>query len=172
MSKTPEQVLAEGAAAKTRSTTGTNDVNMRLSVGSDNNAVVKIIPDMYQDVIDFHKKFGLQYDGPPRHFSEVPEIEFRMKRMSEEVRETVAAFHANQAPEFFDGHLDQIYILLGTMHLCGYDVNEGWRRVHAANMAKERAHKGNPGKYGDKADIVKPADWVAPDLTDLVVAKP
>lgn len=168
--KTPEQVLAEGAAEKTRSTTGTNDVNMRVSVGPDNNAVIKHIPDVFGDVVAFHKKFGIQYDGPPRG-REGDLFKFRDARFHEEIKEIRDAIDACQSAEELDGYVDLIYIILGTCHLRGWDFNEAWRRVHEANMKKERAHSGNPGKYGDSADIVKPQGWVAPSMQDLVVIK-
>mgnify|MGYP000983687618 CR=1 FL=1 len=173
MNKTPEQVLAEGAANKTRATTGTNDVTMRVSVGSDNNAVIKHIPDMFQDVVDFHKKFGIQYDGPPRG-RDGDLFKFRDLRFHEEIREIRDAIDACQAAEELDGYVDLIYIILGTCHLRGWDFNTAWKRVHEANMKKERANKDNPGKYGtlgDKVDIVKPPGWTAPDMTDLVIVK-
>ena len=73
--------------------------------------------------------------------------------------------------ELLDGYVDLIYIILGTCHLHGWDFNEAWRRVHAANMKKELTSPTNPGKYGavgDKVDIVKPVGWVASSMQDLV----
>lgn len=125
------------------------------------------VPNLYQDVIDFHKKFGIQYDGPPRQLPEQLDT-FRRMRFHEEVKEIRDAQDANQLAELLDGYVDLIYIVLGTCHLHGWDFNEAWRRVHAANMKKELTSPTNPGKYGSKTDIVKPADWVAPTMQDLV----
>ena len=135
------------------------------------NEQLSSVPQLFEDVIAFHKKMGIQYDGPPRLIPDVPELYFRLQRTNEEMRELVDAFYHRQSDGFLDAHVDLIYILLGTMHLCGYDFNEAWRRVHAANMTKERASKSNPGKYGDKNDVVKSANWVAPNLIDLVTPK-
>lgn len=129
---------------------------------------VKIRVDgMAQDVVDFHKKFGIQYDGICRMMPEDLH-EFRMKRKREELTEYR---EAKTREEKLDALIDLIYICLGDVHLHGItpaQFAEGWRRVHAANMAKERASVENPGKYGSPDDIVKPKDWVAPTLTDLV----
>ncbi|UOF78040.1 ntP-ppase-like protein [Caudoviricetes sp.] len=132
------------------------------------------VPNMFGDVVDFHKKFGIQYDGPPRGRDNELFL-FRDLRFHEEIKEVRDAVDANQAAEELDGYVDLVYIILGTCHLRGWDFNEAWRRIHAANMKKVRASKDNPGKYGQlgcKVDIVKPEGWVAPSMQDLVVAKP
>lgn len=131
------------------------------------------VPDVFGDVVTFHKKFGIQYDGPPRG-REGDLFKFRDHRFHEEIQEIREAIVASQAPEELDGYVDLIYIILGTCHLRGWDFNEAWRRVHEKNMQKERASTKNPGKYGalgDKVDIVKPEGWTPPDMTDLVVIK-
>lgn len=42
-----------------------------------------------------------------------------------------------------------------------------WDRVHAANMAKERASSAADSKHGSAQDIIKPTGWNAPDHRDL-----
>jgi predicted HAD superfamily Cof-like phosphohydrolase len=123
-------------------------------------------PDLFNDVVDFHKKFGIQYDGPPRG-REGELFAFRDKRFHEEIKEIRDAIEFNQAAEELDGYVDLIYIILGTCHLRGWNLNEAWKRVHKANMTKQLASKENPGKYGATTDIVKPKGWVAPNLEDL-----
>ena len=132
------------------------------------------VPNMFQDVIDFHKKYKIDYDGPPRELPFQVDT-FRRGRFHEEIKEIRDAQDANQLADLLDGYVDLIYIILGTCHLHGWDFNEAWRRVHAANMAKELCSPKNPGKYGatgDKMDIVKPEGWVAPTMQDLVTVKP
>ena len=48
--------------------------------------------------------------------------------------------------------------------ILGYDFDEAWRRVHAANMKKVRAPSARSGSH----DVVKPPGWTAPNLADLV----
>lgn len=122
-----------------------------------------------QDVVDFHVKYGIQYNGPPRTLP-TDILKFRVARDQEELKEYVDAAYAGQLPEQLDAKIDQIYIALGTLHLQGFKpeiIAEAWRRVHNANMSKELASAKNPGKHGNKQDIVKPVGWVAPDHTDL-----
>jgi predicted HAD superfamily Cof-like phosphohydrolase len=156
--------------AATTHTTILKDPDTQQRVGA---KVQSDVPNMYQNVIDFHKKFGIQYDGPPRG-REGDLFKFRDKRFHEEIREIRDAVEAGQSPEELDGYVDLIYIILGTCHLRGWDFNEAWKRVHEANMKKELASAKNPGKYGplgDKIDIVKPEGWTAPSMQDLVIVK-
>lgn len=120
-----------------------------------------------QDVVDFHKKYGIQYDGKQRMLP--PQLKyFRHQRSQEEQREF---YHAPDLANALDAIVDEIYVILGTAHLMGFTpevIAEAWWRVHEANMQKERSSPENPGKYGAVGtDIVKPKDWKAPDLSDL-----
>lgn len=132
--------------------------------------VLSKMPSMFQDVVDFHCKYGIQYVGPPRKLPKDVEV-FREARFTEECAEIYQSLLSGDQAEELDGYVDLIYIILGTCHLHGWNFEEAWSRVHAANMKKERASDKNPGKYqklGCKQDIVKPPEWVAPDLRDLV----
>jgi len=120
---------------------------------------------MAEDVADFHKKYGIQYEGPPRRLP-YNLFNFRTLRLREEVEEYV------KAPDLeheLDAMIDEIYICLGTLHVHGFTpevIAEAWRRVHDANMRKELNSAANPGK-GHPTDIVKPKGWTPPDLSDL-----
>lgn len=121
-------------------------------------------PDTILDIENFHKKFGLHYDGPPR--SLVLELEaFRMKFFEEEYYELVTATN-NELK--FDACIDLVYIILGYCHLRGWDFAEGWRRVHEANMKKIRAEKKSQSKRDSGFDVVKPEGWTPASLKDLV----
>jgi predicted HAD superfamily Cof-like phosphohydrolase len=129
-----------------------------------------LAPNLFQDVIDFHRKFSIQYDGPPRNLAEVdPDLaEFRESRLYDEFLEIKDAIIGDDMEAYLDGLVDLIYIALGTAHLCGWDFNEAWRRVHAKNMAKMRAESAEASQYKHNCDIVKPPGWTPPDLSDLV----
>ena len=118
------------------------------------------------NVADFHKKFGIQYEGRPRLLPRAVQ-NFRVKRAESEHQEYL---DATLLEEKLDALIDSIYIDLGTLHLHGFTpevITEAWRRVHQKNMEKELASAKNPGKFGDKTDIVKPEGWTPPDHTDL-----
>jgi predicted HAD superfamily Cof-like phosphohydrolase len=178
-----------------------------------------------QDIIDFHEKFGLEYNGSLR---ELPDdlAAFRIGFLREEAAEYDAAVAADDDHGAFDALIDEAYVALGTIYLMGgikissaddllknstdytamslkdcidclahsstflpskpavldyiigicietshnsgWDFEEGWRRVHAANMAKVRAERPGDSKRGSTFDVVKPEGWTAPDLSDLV----
>ena len=70
--------------------------------------------------------------------------------------------------EQFDGLIDLVYVALGTAYHHGVDFDEGWRRVHEANMAKMLARSHEDSKRGYRFDVVKPKGWKPADLSDLV----
>lgn len=125
-------------------------------------------PDMLADVKDFHAAFSLPI-GDAR-FSPDPADPVRRLRGALLAEETQETNTAKTAADHLDGLVDVIYIALGTAAAYGYDIDEAWRRVHAANMAK----LGPGGKpiYRDDGKVLKPADWKAADLSDLVDVSP
>lgn len=146
--------------------------------------------DPWQDILEFHKKFELEYDGPPRQLP-FDLQDHRDKFHAEELNEYgEAVSHGKillgvlprgavddaeityQLEKQLDALVDLTYVILGTAQFHGFDFPEAWRRVHAANMAKvrkinsteETVDSGRPPKY----DVVKPMGWTAPSHTDLV----
>lgn len=144
-------------------------------------------PDMMKDILDFHRKFGIEYEGKPRMLD--PELySFRSRFMREEYREYILSteglinelsmvvrdpgmivIHMEKA---LDALVDLVYVALGTAHLHGFDFNEAWRRVHAANMKKIRAPNAEASMAatgrGHAADVIKPPGWEPPSHKDLV----
>lgn len=141
--------------------------------------------DPFKDIAAFHEKFGLAYDGHPRALD--GELrEFRVKFIQEEFDEyrsanakalqEVHATHGSfdqgeytiQLEHALDGLVDLVYVTLGTAYLHGFNFEEAWKRVHFANMAKVRATEKTQSLRGSTLDVVKPAGWMPPVLTDLV----
>jgi predicted HAD superfamily Cof-like phosphohydrolase len=150
---------------------------------------------MTSDIAAFHTKFKLEYDGPPRELEREMAL-FRMGFMMEELAEYAQASGypgiARQLNELhehtkagnrwltrqneggrdlekqFDSLIDLTYVALGTSYLHGFDFDEGWRRVHGANMAKVRAIASHESTRGSAFDVVKPKGWKPADLSDLV----
>jgi predicted HAD superfamily Cof-like phosphohydrolase len=129
--------------------------------------------DLFQDVKDFHAKFGLAYTGKPRLLPEELS-EFRIKFLEEELEEYIEAVTfigddiPNNLEKALDSLVDLVYVVLGAAHLHGFDFNEAWRRVQAANMKKVRALQPDDSKRGSTYDVVKPQGWVPPTHRDLV----
>ena len=149
----------------------------------------------YGDILDFHTKFELQYEGSPRELDDDMSL-FRIGFMVEELAEysqsagfTNVAQTLNELHEAikekkrwivnrsdkgrnlelqFDSLIDLTYVALGTSYLHGVDFDEGWRRVHEANMKKVRVENLADSKRNSKFDVVKPRGWTPPYLSDLV----
>ena len=130
---------------------------------------------MITDIKDFHEKFGLEYNGKPRSLpGDMPD--FRRDFMYEELQEYCDASVIDDKEEMFDALIDLMYVTLGTAYLHGFDFEEGWARVHAANMAKIRAVNTESaalvkamGTGRDPTyDVVKPEGWTPATLADLL----
>ena len=127
-------------------------------------------PDFMEDIRDFHRKFGLHYAGGPRQLT-LHLAEFRTKFMQEELDEYGIATAKRDLEGQLDALVDLVYVAMGTAYQQGFDFDEAWRRVHAANMQKVRAERPADSKRGSGFDVVKPSGWVAPSHADLVVPK-
>lgn len=125
-----------------------------------------IVVDCWNDVVEFHKQFGLDYSGPPRLLDKSLE-DFRQRFMDEEHKEFK---NAKTDAERLDAICDYIYVALGYARLRGWNFPEAWRRVQAANMSKVAATEADvkAGKARHISDIIKPADFTSPDHSDLV----
>jgi predicted HAD superfamily Cof-like phosphohydrolase len=121
-----------------------------------------------EDIKDFHKKFGLEYKGPPRELPRDLYL-FRVQFLSEELNEYCIALAEHNKANQLDALVDLLYVAFGTAHLHGFNIQEAWNRVHAVNMQKVKALKDEDSKRGSGAyDVVKPKGWKAPKLDDLV----
>jgi predicted HAD superfamily Cof-like phosphohydrolase len=114
----------------------------------------------WTDIVDFHEKFGLQYEGPARSLPQ-DLSSFRLNFMIEETDEYILA---EKRADQLDALVDLVYVAMGTAYLHGFDFEEAWRRVHEANMAKVRGPSQRSGEY----DVIKPEGWKPPYLGDLV----
>ena len=120
---------------------------------------------LMKDIKDFHERYEMEYTGEPRVLP-YDLFQFRIEFMKEEMIEYINAsdFKKGNMADQLDALVDLTYIILGTAYLQGFDFDEAWRRVHAANMKKVKG----VSKRSDQYDVIKPDGWVAPDLTDLV----
>lgn len=119
----------------------------------------------FDDVKDFSSKFKLQCMHQPG-FCNSELMETRFKHLEEELKEISAAYSDKNLLDFFDGLIDLVYVALGTAANCGLPFNDGWERVHEANMLKERAKEVT--KRGSTQDVVKPIGWLHPNLEELI----
>lgn len=120
-----------------------------------------------QDIKDFHEKFGNDYKGKPRQLP-LDLQDFRNRFLFEELNEYIEAVEDGDLAKQFDALVDLVYVAMGTAYLQGFPFNAGWMLVHAANMKKVRAVTEADSKRASTYDVVKPKDWVAPDLNELL----
>lgn len=143
---------------------------------------------LFDDVRDFHEKFGLPTDRtqPPTDLTKSL-ARFRIRFLLEEMGELMLAMGfygpsmtiktASQAMEYYqpdsktdltdaaDALADLVYVALGTAHFMGIPFDQIWDEVQRANMAKERASGADDprSKRRHASDVVKPEGWKAPD---------
>lgn len=121
---------------------------------------------LFAMVKEFHEHFKVSCNDKPGPIDE--EIaNFRETFLDEELDEISTGYLKNDMEAVLDGLVDLVYVALGTAHLHGFNFNEAFRRVHAANMHKVRANSASDSKRNYSGDIVKPPGWTAPDLSDL-----
>lgn len=119
------------------------------------------------DIHDMHTKFGVNRvvsTLTPQQLKQY--LDFRIKMLAEELKETQDAFHEKDADGVVDGIIDLCVFAIGTLDAFNVNSYEAWQRVHDANMAKEPGVKpGRPNPYGFP-DLIKPQGWVAPTHVD------
>lgn len=138
--------------------------------------------DPIADVQEFMEKFGQSYTGLPRALPTDLAL-FREDFMEEELTEykkhsrhlaallieaSDSAEITHQLSEQLDAIVDKIYVDIGTALLHGFDLKEAWRRVHFANMQKERVARASESTRHSAWDVRKPPGFVAPSHVDLV----
>ena len=111
---------------------------------------------------EFHHKFGLNLSTIPE-LQDLKEAALRTSLILEEANEIKEAIENNDLVEIADGLADLVYVALGTAVSYGIDLQPIWEEVHKTNMAKEGGATRHDGK------ILKPKDWIPPDLTQLLI---
>lgn len=125
----------------------------------------KLNPDMVQDVLDFHWKFGQPVGAEPG-WAPFDVMRMRIKLVNEEYTEFSQAVGGGNLIDLTDSIADLIYVLIGLANACGVDMRPIWTAVHRANMAKEGGAMREDGK------VLKPEGWVPPDLLTLINIQP
>lgn len=118
-----------------------------------------------QDIFEMHAKFGVHEWVSKTDDQELFKqfLEFRIKFLEEELKETKKAFESQDPEEVVDGLIDLCVVAIGTLDAFGVNAHAAWDRVHAANMAKEPGVKeSRPNPLG-LPDLIKPEGWEGPD---------
>ena len=121
----------------------------------------------FEDVKNFHNKFSLGYDGPPRLLN-AEEQGFRWRFLNEELGEVKEALLEQDIAQVAGELADVIWIACGMAHRMGINLDAHWSAIRDANMAKVKASAENPGKRGNAMDIVKPEGWKRPNHDEIL----
>ncbi len=124
---------------------------------------------LLESIEEFSIKFNLPRLGAPG-FLQRNFMQYRIDFLREEIDELQLAVHDDDLEKAFDALIDFVYVAIGTAWLMKLPYQEGWDRVHKANMKKERADGPNDprSKRNSSFDVVKPIDWKPPRLKDLL----
>lgn len=124
-----------------------------------------------QRINEAYVKYGLSYDGPPRHLSEA-EKQYRISCLREEIEEY------NEAETFtdqYDALIDLLVFTVGSLYRHGFPLQEGFDAVMNCNLQKvpgNNPHKSDKARADYKGiDLVKPEGWRGPedDLVQILV---
>jgi endonuclease IV len=117
-----------------------------------------------QDMQEMHKHYGITEAVDGFSTSMLTDfVKFRSSCIQEEVDEFKEALESSDAEEMVDALIDICVFAIGTLDLLEVDANEAWDKILKANMSKKIGIKeGRPNPLG-LPDLMKPADWVAPD---------
>ena len=128
---------------------------------------------LFDDVRKFHEKFGLPWTGDgktPVSLMKTGEFWYRYNFLKEELKEFEDAWNEGDLPKAADAIADLVWVALGTAHHMGIPFDAVWAEVVRANMAKVRASGADDPRSTRKNafDVVKPADWVPPDVEGVL----
>lgn len=117
---------------------------------------------MDERVAQFHRKFGHGAPVVPV-LPERKTMNFRIKLIREECEELCEAIEARDLGRIAQEAVDVVYVVLGTLIVCGLRIKPFFNAVHEANMMKE------PNPEGGKP--LKPEGWTKPDCDALITGK-
>lgn len=136
----------------------------------------------YDDVYDFHQKYGLLNGVKPRQLT-TRKLQERLEFMWEEFHEFADAsgfvpaefedsgkvkwvgdFDEKDIAEQADALIDLVYVAMGTAVMMGLPWQALWDDVQRANMSKVRGTT----KRGHAVDVTKPEGWVGPKTQEIL----
>lgn len=116
----------------------------------------------FDDVRTFHKEMGLKVgEGRPVVLAGA-DWERRVRLILEELAELARAQASKDLPEFADGLVDLVWVVLGTAVEAGMPWDVLWQEVKRSNMAKLG------GKLDASGKLLKPEGWTPPDIRGVL----
>jgi predicted HAD superfamily Cof-like phosphohydrolase len=119
----------------------------------------------FDDVKAFHVLFKLPVGEVPA-FTSVQDQDLRMRLITEERLELIAAHETGDIVEAADAIADLIYVACGMAVSYGIPLNAVWEEVQRTNMAKV-GPDGIP-IYRADGKVAKPDGWQPPDIGSII----
>lgn len=118
------------------------------------------------------KEFMLACDQEVKKFPDFPEQEtcaLRVALIREELQELILAMWGADIVETADALTDLLYVVYGTGHAFGIDLDACFEEVHSSNLSKI----GPTGKVikSDNGKVLKPDTYVKPNLRRVLFDK-
>ena len=124
----------------------------------------------FGQVLEFHQVFRPDHIGlfntVDRQFVGNPDLELKLRLITEEYEELVEAFNENDTVEVVDALADLIYVINGFAIYLGVDLDQVVSVVHKTNM--DKLDKNGEPIYREDGKIMKPDGWEAPKIKELL----
>lgn len=119
----------------------------------------------FEKVENFMRAFGQEVKPVPE-LAEFNTAELRLDLINEEVEELMTAVDNDDIVEIADALTDILYVVYGTGHAYGIDLDDCFDEVHRSNMSK----LGEDGKplYREDGKVLKGPDYFPPNLEDVL----
>jgi predicted HAD superfamily Cof-like phosphohydrolase len=114
---------------------------------------------------EFHEAFGVENKDEP-DFPEDKTCKLRVGLISEELEELEDAIRNEDIVAVADALTDLLYVVYGSGHAFGIDLDRCFREVHRSNMSKLGAD-GKPVRRED-GKVLKGPSYTPPDLSFLL----
>lgn len=121
----------------------------------------------FDDVVDFHNKYGLVYTGKVRPLDKSTQA-YRIHFLEEELKEFIQSANLDDTVGMADALIDIVYVAMGTAYMMGLPWQKLWDEVQRTNMNKIRATDANQSKRKNLLDVIKPEGWEPPNLKAII----
>jgi len=119
----------------------------------------------FELVGDFMEAFGQTIEPEPI-IPDISVMELRVDLIEEELDELKVAIVVKDIVEVADALTDLLYVIYGTGHACGIDLDDCFNEVHRSNMSKLGAN-GRP-LYREDGKVLKGPNYFPPDLENVL----
>jgi predicted HAD superfamily Cof-like phosphohydrolase len=121
---------------------------------------------IYKQVEEFRRAMALPIGSQPQLLPDNQRSYFA-RFILEELSEYLKACEEGTLVDAADALVDLVYVTLGCAHAMGLPFDQLFQVVHKANMSKMPANEYIRSLRGSQYDVVKPMDWVAPEVEML-----